>query len=174
MRCAAYVVWATAATAIAIPLRPLRGRHPTIQRGDRHAQALRYLAGSRPAGQQLSCGLNLTIGQLAFSPSQASLALEWLQGPELRRRVQIGLNKGEAKNALARAVFFNRLGELRDRTFEKSTLPRQRLESGRCRHRAMEHSLAKTRHRSASRGWPLNSRLGFAASVTCEFGSILI
>jgi hypothetical protein len=25
---------------------------------------------------------------------------------------------GEAKNALARAVFFNRLGELRDRTFE--------------------------------------------------------
>jgi hypothetical protein len=32
--------------------------------------------------------------------------------------VQLGLNKGEAKNALARAVFFNRLGELRDRSFE--------------------------------------------------------
>ena len=30
----------------------------------------------------------------------------------------MGLNKGEAKNALARAVFFNRLGELRDRSFE--------------------------------------------------------
>jgi TnpA family transposase len=30
----------------------------------------------------------------------------------------VGLNKGEAKNALARAVFFNRLGEMRDRTFE--------------------------------------------------------
>jgi TnpA family transposase len=44
--------------------------------------------------------------------------LDWLQHPELRRRVQIGLNKGEAKNALARAVFFNRLGELRDRSFE--------------------------------------------------------
>jgi hypothetical protein len=29
-----------------------------------------------------------------------------------------GLNKSEAKNALARAVFFNRLGELRDRSFE--------------------------------------------------------
>ena len=27
-------------------------------------------------------------------------------------------NKGEARNALARAVFFHRLGELRDRTFE--------------------------------------------------------
>jgi TnpA family transposase len=28
------------------------------------------------------------------------------------------LNKGEARNALARAVFFNRLGEMRDRSFE--------------------------------------------------------
>jgi len=30
--------------------------------------------------------------------------LEWLQNTELRRRVQVGLNKDEAKNALARAV----------------------------------------------------------------------
>ena len=37
---------------------------------------------------------------------------------ELRRRIHVGLNKGEAKNALARAVFFNRPGELRDRTYE--------------------------------------------------------
>ncbi len=29
------------------------------------------------------------------------------------------LNKGEARNALARAVFFNRLGEIRDRSFEQ-------------------------------------------------------
>lgn len=28
------------------------------------------------------------------------------------------MNKGEARNALARAVFFHRLGELRDRSFE--------------------------------------------------------
>ena len=41
-----------------------------------------------------------------------------MQNVELRRRVQIGLNKGEAKNALARAVFLNRLGEIRDRSFE--------------------------------------------------------
>jgi hypothetical protein len=27
-------------------------------------------------------------------------------------------NKGEARNALARAIFFNRLGEMRDRSFE--------------------------------------------------------
>jgi hypothetical protein len=29
-----------------------------------------------------------------------------------------GLNRGEARNALARAVFFNQLGELRGRTYE--------------------------------------------------------
>jgi len=44
--------------------------------------------------------------------------LEWLKDPDLRRRVSAGLNKGEAKNSLARAVFFNRLGEVRDRSFE--------------------------------------------------------
>ncbi len=44
--------------------------------------------------------------------------LEWLQNKDLRRSVQIGLNKGEAKNALARSIFFNRLGEMRDRSFE--------------------------------------------------------
>jgi ABC-type nitrate/sulfonate/bicarbonate transport system ATPase subunit len=44
--------------------------------------------------------------------------LEYIRDVELRRRIQIGLNNGEARNALARAVFFNRLGELRDRTLE--------------------------------------------------------
>lgn len=44
--------------------------------------------------------------------------LDWIQDKELRRRVHVGLNKGEARNALARAVFFNRLGQLRDRSFE--------------------------------------------------------
>jgi hypothetical protein len=45
--------------------------------------------------------------------------LDWLQGPGLRRKVTAGLNKGEARNTLARAVFFNRLGEIRDRSFEQ-------------------------------------------------------
>jgi TnpA family transposase len=44
--------------------------------------------------------------------------LEWYMDPTLRRRVTVGLNKGEARNALARAVYFNRLGEVRDRGFE--------------------------------------------------------
>jgi TnpA family transposase len=45
--------------------------------------------------------------------------LDWLQNVELRRRVHAGLNKGEARNALARAVFIHRLGEIRDRSFEQ-------------------------------------------------------
>ena len=44
--------------------------------------------------------------------------LDWFDDPEQRRRTGRILNKGEARNALARAIFFNRLGELRDRTFE--------------------------------------------------------
>jgi TnpA family transposase len=42
--------------------------------------------------------------------------LEWFQSVELRRRVQVGLNKGEARNALARAVFFYRHGRVQDRS----------------------------------------------------------
>ena len=41
-----------------------------------------------------------------------------MQSVDLRRRVQIGLNKGEAKNSFSRAVFFNRLGEIRDQSYE--------------------------------------------------------
>jgi len=44
--------------------------------------------------------------------------LDWISDPALRRRTNAGLNKGEARNALARAVFFHRLGEIRDRAFE--------------------------------------------------------
>ncbi|OJW70043.1 MAG: hypothetical protein BGO68_03140 [Candidatus Amoebophilus sp. 36-38] len=36
----------------------------------------------------------------------------------MRCWVNAGLNKGEARNALARAVFFNRLGEICERSFE--------------------------------------------------------
>jgi TnpA family transposase len=77
---------------------------------------------------------SLMLRKLASYPRQNSLAvalrelgriertlfiLDWLQNVDLRRRVHAGLNKGEARNALARAVFFNRLGEIRDRSFEQ-------------------------------------------------------
>jgi TnpA family transposase len=44
--------------------------------------------------------------------------LDWITDPALRRRSHAGLNKGEARNALARTLFFHRHGEIRDRTFE--------------------------------------------------------
>ena len=44
--------------------------------------------------------------------------LNWLRDADLRRRSNGGLNKDESRNSLARAIFFCRLGELRDRTFE--------------------------------------------------------
>jgi TnpA family transposase len=47
--------------------------------------------------------------------------LQWLSDPDLRQRSHAGLNKGEASNSLPRAVFFHRLGEIRDRTFENQS-----------------------------------------------------
>ncbi len=44
--------------------------------------------------------------------------LQLLQSGERRHRIQSRLNKGEARNQLARAVFLHRLGEIRDRSFE--------------------------------------------------------
>lgn len=79
---------------------------------------------------------SLILRKLAAYPRQNRLALalrelgrlertlfilDWMQQSELRARVQAGLNKGESRNALARAVFFNRLGEVRDRSFENQS-----------------------------------------------------
>jgi TnpA family transposase len=41
--------------------------------------------------------------------------LDYISDEALRRRIQRGLNKGEAMNALARAIFFGKHGELRER-----------------------------------------------------------
>ena len=60
------------------------------------------------------------LRRLSAYPRQNGLALA-LRDIDLRRRAQAGLNKGEARNALARALFFNQLGELRDRRFENQT-----------------------------------------------------
>lgn len=47
--------------------------------------------------------------------------LDWLKDPDLHRRSHAGLKKGEAEHSLKRAVFFHRLGELRDRMFENQS-----------------------------------------------------
>ena len=76
---------------------------------------------------------SLIMRQLASHPRQNGLAtalrelgrmertlftLDWIDDPELRRTTGQELNKGEARNSLARAVFLHRLGEIRDRTYE--------------------------------------------------------
>ena len=62
-------------------------------------------------------GLALALRELG-RVQRTLFTLEWLQDPGLRRRVQVGLNKGEALHALKRAVAFHRGGEIRDRSFE--------------------------------------------------------
>jgi TnpA family transposase len=47
--------------------------------------------------------------------------LRWFEDPELRRLVTAELNKGEARNSLARAVAFHRLGRFRDRGHENQS-----------------------------------------------------
>ncbi|MGF6227604.1 TnpA family transposase [Inquilinus ginsengisoli] len=65
-------------------------------------------------------GLALALRELGRI-ERTMFTLDWLRDPALRRRANAGLNKGEARNALARAIFFNRLGEMRDRSFENQT-----------------------------------------------------
>jgi TnpA family transposase len=51
------------------------------------------------------------VGDALFTP-------DWISDPALRRRSNAGLDKGEARSALARAALFHRLGEIRPRAFE--------------------------------------------------------
>ena len=44
--------------------------------------------------------------------------LDYISDESLRRRIQRGLNKGEAMNALARAIFFGKRGEMRERELQ--------------------------------------------------------
>ncbi len=62
-------------------------------------------------------GLAAALAELG-SIEKTLFTLEWLQDPGLRRRVLVGLNKGEAKNALAREICRHRLGEISDRSLE--------------------------------------------------------
>ena len=85
----------------------------SIQQGTVTASLMLRKLGSYPRQNVLTLALR-ELGRIEHT----LFTLDCLQNIELRRRAQIGLNKGEAKNALARDVFFNRLGELRDRGFQ--------------------------------------------------------
>ena len=85
----------------------------SIQQGTVTASLMLKKLGSYPRQNNLAVALR-ELGKI----ERSLFMLEWFKDPQLRRRVQAGLNKGEAKHALTRAVHFNRLGEIRDRTFE--------------------------------------------------------
>jgi TnpA family transposase len=86
----------------------------SIKQGTVTASLMMRKLGSYPRQNGLAVALR-EIGRI----ERTLFILDWLQSVELRRRVQSGLNKGEARNGLARAVFFYRLGEIRDRSFEQ-------------------------------------------------------
>ena len=79
----------------------------SIKQGTVTASLMLRKLGSYPRQNGLAIALR-ELGRI----ERTIFILEWLQSVELRRRVNAGLNKGEARNALARAVFFNRLGEI--------------------------------------------------------------
>jgi TnpA family transposase len=85
----------------------------SIKRGTVSASLMLRKLGSYPRQNGLAVALR-ELGRI----ERTLFALDWMQNVELRRRVHSGLNKGEARNALARAVFLNRLGEIRDRRFD--------------------------------------------------------
>ena len=95
-----------------------------------HWNEILRVAASISSGQVTA---SVIMRQLAAYPRQNGVAmalrefgrlertlftLDWLEDPQLRRQATQELNKGEARNSLARAVFLHRLGEVRDRTYE--------------------------------------------------------
>jgi TnpA family transposase len=77
----------------------------SIRRGTVTAsQMLRKLA-SYPRQNSLALSLR-ELGRI----ERTLFTIDWLEQPELRQRALAGLNKGEARNALAKAVFFYRRG----------------------------------------------------------------
>lgn len=112
------------------PLAPLLGKRIQEKQIVANWPELLRLAASVKHGQVSASGM---LSKLAAYPRQNRLAavlrdigrieralftLEWLESPALRRRVNNGLNKGEERNALARAVFFYRRGMVQEPKFE--------------------------------------------------------
>lgn len=102
----------------------------TIEGDDAVPPRVRRLAASLRAG---TVSASLILRRLGAYPRQNALAaglrevgrvartlftLRWIADPELRRMATAELNKGEARNTLARAVCIHRLGRFRDRSFE--------------------------------------------------------
>ncbi len=98
------------------PIATLWGEGETSSSDGQHFSAAAQAVSTLAATTRQS-GLAAALAEIGRI-ERTIFMLEWMLQPELRHRVQMGLNKGEARNNLARAVFFNRLGQLRDRSHE--------------------------------------------------------
>ncbi len=76
------------------------------------SQLLRKLA-SYPRQNDLAAALR-EVGRI----ERTLFIIDWILDADMQRRVQIGLNKGEAHHALKNALRIGRQGEIRDRTTE--------------------------------------------------------
>jgi TnpA family transposase len=85
----------------------------SIRTGVVSASSMLKRLGAYPRRNGLALALR-EIGRL----ERTLFTLDWLESPALRRQATAELNKGEAKNALQRAVCFHRLGRIRDRGLE--------------------------------------------------------
>lgn len=85
----------------------------SIRSGVAPASALLRRLGSYPRQNGLALALR-EVGRV----ERTLFTLDWLEDPSLRRATTAELNKGESRNALARAVCFHQLGRIRDRTAE--------------------------------------------------------
>ena len=61
--------------------------------------------------------LYLALGEIGRI-ERTLFMLDWMESPQLRLECQAGLNKGEARHALARAVFAHAQGRVHDRSHE--------------------------------------------------------
>jgi TnpA family transposase len=85
----------------------------SVRTGAASASLLLKRLGAYPRQNGLALALR-EIGRI----ERTLFMLDWIERPGLRRQTTAELNKGEARNALVRAVCFHRLGRLRDRTIE--------------------------------------------------------
>ena len=81
----------------------------SIRTGVTSAPVMLERLGSYPRANGLALALR-EIGRV----ERTLFTLDWIERPEERRRATRELNKGEAQNALKRAIFFHRTGRLRD------------------------------------------------------------
>src|SRR3546814_8456677 len=69
---------------------------------------------------QRANGLALALREIG-RVERTLFTLDWIESPEERRRATRDLNKGEAENALKRAIFFHRIGRIRDHALQAQT-----------------------------------------------------